>query len=355
MNSIETLKQELLNQKTAIENKGGHVIVANTNPSPSEITAGIGTISGGVDFTLADATSADVLSGKTFYAGDDVLKTGSFVGMAEEELRALFYTGKTAAYNIYNVTIPENTPYLRDYIFYNCPNPLNITFNEDLEEIGSHMVANNVTNTVTNFNSLTHLHTVGEYGCAYLQGIDLSALPTSLTTLKTGAFADSFGTSSEIVVGSNITSMGNYAFSASQKTYLDNLDISQTSLTTLPSYMVNNIVFDCDLVIPQNVTSIGSSFAYGGSFKTITFHENVTNIATNAFGTISTDSMSVYPTTYMHFKRVTPPTIAYSAIGSKYAHAGFNIFVPDQSVAAYKAVSYLSSFKSYIKGESEMP
>ncbi len=151
MNNIETLKQELLNQKTAIEAKGGRVIVAHTNPSPSEITAGINTITAGTDLSDADATCADVLSGKTFYAGDDVLKTGTFVGMGEEELRALFYTGKTATHDSYNVTIPANTPYLRDYIFYNSPNPLTITLNDDLEEIGSHMVANNVVNTVTNF------------------------------------------------------------------------------------------------------------------------------------------------------------------------------------------------------------
>ncbi|MCQ2565014.1 MAG: leucine-rich repeat domain-containing protein, partial [Clostridia bacterium] len=344
MNSIETLKQELLNQKSIIEEKGGRVVVAHTNPSPSEITAGISTISGGVDFTLADATSSDVLSGKTFYAGDDVLKTGSFVGMTEEQVRALFYTGKTASYDTYNVTIPANTPFLRDYIFYNCPNPLLITFNEDLEEIGSHMVSNNVVNSTTNFNSLTHLHTIGDYGCAYMNGIDLSALPSSLTTLGTGAFSEAYGNSSGIVVGSNITSMGSYAFSANQKKYLDYLDISQISLTTLPSYMVTNVVFDCDLIIPSNVTSIASSFAYGGAFKTITFPESVTNIASNAFGTVSTDAQSVYQTTYMHFKRVTPPTFAYSAIGTKYAHTGFTIYVPDQSVASYKAVSYLSSF-----------
>ncbi len=44
MTALETLKQELLAQKAAIEAKGGTVIVKNTYPSPSEITAGIATI-----------------------------------------------------------------------------------------------------------------------------------------------------------------------------------------------------------------------------------------------------------------------------------------------------------------------
>ena len=44
MTALEELKQELINQKNAIESKGGTVIVANTYPSPAEITAGIKTI-----------------------------------------------------------------------------------------------------------------------------------------------------------------------------------------------------------------------------------------------------------------------------------------------------------------------
>ena len=44
MNSIEELKQQLILQKKAIEQKGGTVIVNGTNPSPAEITAGIKTI-----------------------------------------------------------------------------------------------------------------------------------------------------------------------------------------------------------------------------------------------------------------------------------------------------------------------
>lgn len=44
MTALETLKQELIAQKKAIEEKGGTVIVKNDYPSPSEITAGIKTI-----------------------------------------------------------------------------------------------------------------------------------------------------------------------------------------------------------------------------------------------------------------------------------------------------------------------
>lgn len=109
MNNLESLKEELIAQKTAIESKGGNVAVLNLNPSPSEITDGINTIvvpevnsanaevgdvragktffAGSnaiktgtlnmVDTSIATATEADVTSGKTFFAGNDTLKTGT--------------------------------------------------------------------------------------------------------------------------------------------------------------------------------------------------------------------------------------------------------------------------------------
>lgn len=76
MESLEILKQELITQKAEIEQKGGTVSVASLNPSPSEITAGIKTISV-PDLTSATATSEDVAEGKTFYSGDNTIKMGT--------------------------------------------------------------------------------------------------------------------------------------------------------------------------------------------------------------------------------------------------------------------------------------
>ena len=41
MDSLNLLKQELINQKTLLDQKGFPVTTANTNPSPSEITSAI--------------------------------------------------------------------------------------------------------------------------------------------------------------------------------------------------------------------------------------------------------------------------------------------------------------------------
>lgn len=67
MTSLEELKQELINQKNEIEAKGGTVIVANTYPSPAEITAGIKTITASTNSgdTTVTITSANTQNSAT--------------------------------------------------------------------------------------------------------------------------------------------------------------------------------------------------------------------------------------------------------------------------------------------------
>lgn len=76
MDTLQTIKLELISQKVAIENKGGIVQVANSNPSPGEITEGIKTIPV-PEFSKATASEEDVVAGKTFFSGNDVLKLGT--------------------------------------------------------------------------------------------------------------------------------------------------------------------------------------------------------------------------------------------------------------------------------------
>ena len=56
------------------------------------------------------------------------------------------------------------------------------------------------------------------------------------------------------------------------------------------------------------------------------------------------------------FKRTHPPTIGRETIAVQCLQIpDFKIYVPDDAVATYKAVSNLSSFSNYIVGESERP
>lgn len=155
MSTLTELKQELILQKTAIESKGGSVKVANTNPSPSEITAGINTII--IPYlSSSTATEADVLEGKTFYSMDSTLKTGT---LNFNEIINVFCpfldTGDTMAF-----TFPEGVKTIQPYLFYKNPRKLTITFNSDLEEIGSNAFTE-ADVTLTNFHDLTKIKVLG--------------------------------------------------------------------------------------------------------------------------------------------------------------------------------------------------
>ena len=116
MSNIELLKKELLAQKSAIESMGGVVKVANSNPSPREITEAIKTV-GGIDVSSCTATEQDVMKGKTFYAGESVQKTGTF-DLAD-------YTNKLFTYDVDTVSSTEKIYFsykpgatqIRPYVF----------------------------------------------------------------------------------------------------------------------------------------------------------------------------------------------------------------------------------------------
>jgi len=259
MENLEILKLELLSQKTEIENKGGVVNVANSNPSPGEITAGIKTISV-PDFTSANATVEDVVSGKTFYAGnttikvgtkvvpdltiataleDDVLegktfyagnqelKVGTFVDNSEI-YQKLFLSNNEINEQIY-FTIPEGYKILKTHVLYCCDKKnMEITFNQEFEEVGDYAFYNCKLATFPNFGSLTHLNKIGQYAFCYLdvKPFNFTSMPICITELGIRCFNNSIYPNANIVLHSALKSIGSYCFASSNKVEVNTLTIA---------------------------------------------------------------------------------------------------------------------------------
>lgn len=100
-----------------------------------------------------------------------------------------------------------------------------------------------------------------------------------------------------------------------------------------------------DLVIPEDVTNIkGNVFTYFNQIRTVDIHENVTVIGDNAFSTNpSLTSVTVRSTT--------PPTLGYGVFNQSTGvpAAGLTIYVPAESVEAYKAAANWSTYASRIQ------
>ncbi len=347
MESIELLKQEILNLKQEIENKGGVVSVSNLNPSPAEITAGIKSIKS-PDFSFATALEEDVALGKTFYAGNNTLKTGT--NTLNKDFVESMYLNK-ATDTVYNYTLPTDTITLRPYAFNRNPNTVNFTFNESIETIDIRAFEGVKNFNFVNFSGLQNIKALNDFCFSEttLNGIDLANLPASIEHIGLATFRNSIPENAQIRLPQNIKSVGNQAFYSETRVRCQDVDLSNYPTTELASNLLYNLMFDCDLIIPEGITEIGLYFAYNACFHNIEIPSTVTTISGNAFNqdTAETTASDLYLKT-ITFKGETPPSIHKTSFSTLHTQNNIKIYVPDNAVDAYKAVSNFSAYKNYI-------
>ncbi len=192
-------------------------------------------------------------------------------------------------------------------------------------------------------NTLTRLHiganvtTIGAN--AFFQCFSLMSmtLPTNITTIGNNAFQVCHNLKA-LILPSNCSSIATVVWNANYN--LKNVSIP-FSVTTLPTSMFNACFNLSYITIPSSVTAIGVNLFFNGwSFKSITIPAGVTSIGTSAFSGLYTNLEYI-------FLRTTPPTLA-----STNSLAGISviskIYVPDDSVAAYKSATNWSTYANYI-------
>ncbi len=358
MTSIEQLKQELLTQKAVIETKGGTVTPAHTNPSPAEITAGINSIPV-LDMSNATATEEDVITGKTFYAVSGELKTGSLETLDANTLEIY--------YNNYHTTpISTKTDYhvrpgtlkLRDYFMCCSNSTIDMYFNSELQEIGAHAFQQCYNFELKNFQQVQNLTKIGDYALHGVKHLDLTNIPASITTIGKYGFAETVYNNPYIKVPSTVTSVDKNCFgttSYSKRLHCEYFDISEAGITSLAEGMFQGVVTNTDFVTPSWVTSIPNWFTYYGSVKTFTVTSNVTILNGYIVGVPEGEPAENKRLQSITLEGVTPPKFNGFTFGPTYMLDDVYIYVPDQSVEAYKAAKNCSMYKNNIKPMSEKP
>ncbi len=361
MSNIEELKQELIYQKTLIEEKGGTVVVANTNPSPSEISAGIESITEGVDTSVANATPADVASGKTFFAGDSTLKTGTF-SLDSFLNHVMMYDNEQTSTTHYSLVIPEYMTLIRSYFISENPNYIDVYLHNGITRLENYCFNNCCNTRIHGFNDLNSLQYVGIscFANCNPEDFDLSSLPASLTQMQQKAFMNLAKHGESINIPSTATVVGTYAFACDERVDVPSISfpVNTFASTTLGSYMFMNIGTNCDFATPSNTQVINAGFNMGGSFNNVTLGAKLKTIQDYAFGSIAdTDPIENYNMQSVTFTNVTPPTICGKKVFAlQNLEHDFKIYVPDQSLEAYKNVINLKAYYTdYIFPVSQKP
>ena len=177
--------------------------------------------------------------------------------------------------------------------------------NEDLIDL--------IERDITTFNIPNGTTKIGDYTFYYYSGLTSVTIPDSVTRFGNEAFHDCTHLTS-VTIGSGVTSIGNSAFYGCS---------GLTSVT-----------------IPNSVTKI-EYMAFRGctSLTSVTIPDSVTRIENQAFRSCSS-------LTSVTIQAATPPTLDYSAFDST---NNCPIYVPAESVEAYKAATNWSTYASRIQ------
>lgn len=227
--------------------------------------------------------------------------------------------------NIVEVNIGECVTTIDETAFYDCTHMLRVNSNTD----GTYNIPSGITS----------IDDRGFDSCSAL--VHLS-LPDTLTTIG----GDCFKNCRSLValdIPDSVTSIGNRAFAGC--TSLASLEIG-SGLTTIPTDCFLGCTSLITVDVPSNVTTISeSAFRSCTALSSVTISSAITNIGDTAFANDSRlESVTVWATT--------PPTLGNNAFYKSQVLADLTIYVPCESVDAYKAATNWSSYASKIQAIS---
>ncbi len=269
-----------------------------------------------------------------------------------------------------SVTIPDSVTTIGVAVFYYCRSLTSITIPDSVTEIGGGVFG--FCDSLTSVTIPDSVTTIGEAPFAWC--INLQEFKSKFATedgrcLIIDGVLNSFAPAglTEYTIPDSVTSIGESAFEGCSS--LTSVTIPN-SVTTIGERAFNNCRSLTSVTIPDGVTTIGEdTFSACDSLTSVTIPDSVTTVGWRAFSScLSLKSVTIPDSvttigdyafnecsslTSVYCKATTPP-VALINVGSWYAFynnaSDLKIYVPMESVEAYKSKYGWSDYADYIEG-----
>ena len=251
--------------------------------------------------------------------------------------------------NLSSATIPDSVTFIGSYAFSNTK--LNSVEIKSGVTLSNNVFSNNTDLTsaiincedtssytfqnCSNLSALTvgdNVKTIGDYAFANCSGLTSVDIPSGVTSIGSTSFAYCANLTS-VTIPDSVTSIGNSTFSGCKKLKRLNSDT------------------DGVFVLPTGVSNIGSSCFDTSGMTSLIIPSNISNIGSYAFNNCANlETITSYS--------VTPPSLYNAGVFYGCTHittygGDGKIYVPAESVDAYKAAKGWSSFADKIQAIPE--
>ena len=297
--------------------------------------------------------SVTVIKSETFTNCSSLHTVNIELGVTTIETRA-FYECKALG----TISIPESVTDINYYAFTGCVNlptydgiryadtyligvtDKNITqlrIKEGTRLIGAH--AFDDCDDIKNVYLPNSVTSIGDYAFAYCDKLEDIYIPEGVTYIGHHAFYYCINLR-EITLPEGITAIGEYTFYNCDNLPSVTIPDSVTEIGSHAFYACDNLT---SVTIPDSVTEIGScAFEHCDNLTSITIPNSVTEIGNHAF--YACDNL-----TSVYCMATTPPELHwYGVIDNKFRR--FKIYVPRESVDAYKSAWYWQEYANVIVG-----
>ena len=264
-----------------------------------------------------------------------------------------------------SVTIPDSVTYIGVVAFGYCSSLTSVTIPDGVTEIGYYTFA--ACRSLTSVTIPDSVTTIGNMAFSDCSSLTSVTIPDSVTTIRECAFVrcssltefngkyasedgrcliidgtlNSFAPAglTEYTIPDSVTTIGNDAFYGCSS--LTSVTIPD-SVTTIGGSAFRHCSSLTSVTIPDSVTTIGGwAFQGCSSLTSVTIPDSVTTIEISAFNRC--DSL-----TSVYCKATTPPAGGSNMFSN--STSGRKIYVPMESVEAYKSATYWSSYADDIVG-----